>query len=198
MQIVVPDSYNPPAEYSKMAHAYIDGINLMMPCKFWSVQAVLAVVYWSFGKPSGYCDLSLTDKARFWCTRLLCLTIRWAPGFERIASFLLLLVIKLLPEMSANICPKTGAVANGKIKCPGSTKSDQATYDLAAADTTAFVLGVKSLACVLILLQIFYLVCLCGVLGVGLSWLPHVAWSIGVAAVEAMPHIYGFFEHCTY
>ena len=183
VQIVLPDSANPPAAYNKMAGAYIDGMNLMMPLfKVWTIKSVLAINYWAMGKPSGFGNLSFPDKLRFISIRILFLMLRWAPGFERISSFLLLLVFKLLPDMSSEpvTCPRTGAVARGSWSCPGS-KQGSKTAPETEASITGFVLGIKVLVFVMFVLQLMYLAIGSAAIGLGARGV----WELGVMAHTA-------------
>lgn len=161
-QVVLPDSHAPPPDFSPMAEAYIGGMNLVMPfgLKLWSVKAVIAVNYWCLGQPVG--KLSCADWLRFWLTRLLFLIIRWAPGFERIMSFILLLAFRLLPPPPATHCPCSGAPATSGAKCPVSAPQEEAS--------SAVSYGLKCVMAVAILLVAGYMGLLCSVLACVFAW----------------------------
>eukprot|EP00658_Telonema_sp_P-2_P065492 TRINITY_DN5471_c0_g1_i7.p1 TRINITY_DN5471_c0_g1~~TRINITY_DN5471_c0_g1_i7.p1 ORF type:complete len:163 (-),score=28.04 TRINITY_DN5471_c0_g1_i7:625-1113(-) len=126
-------------------------MNLLMPFKLWTIPAVLASNYWCMGKPVG--KLSVADWLRFGFMRTLFLIIRYAPGFERIMSFLLLLVMKILPPPSSStpICPRTGALAKSpSATCPSGSQPAEPSLDW------KFLLGIRLLVVFAMLLHLVY------------------------------------------
>ena len=88
-QVVVPDYDHPPADYNKMAQAYIDGINLTFGgAPILSVKSTVALDFWVMGKPVP--KMSVADNLRFYQMRLLLLAIGYFPGFERVGSHLMI------------------------------------------------------------------------------------------------------------
>jgi hypothetical protein len=88
-QVVVPDYNHPPADYNKMAEAYIDGINLGFGgAPILSVKSTVALDFWVMDKP--VFKMSVADNTRYYAMRLLLLAIGHFPGFELVGSNLMI------------------------------------------------------------------------------------------------------------
>jgi hypothetical protein len=83
-QVLMPDIAHPPADYTRIAAAYIDGLNLMfLGIPVMSVASTLAFTYWGLGHRVPWSGLSLADKCRYLFLRLVALMLVLLPPYRR-------------------------------------------------------------------------------------------------------------------
>lgn len=81
-QVLLPDIADPPADYARIAAAYIDGINMMfLGVPVMSVASTLAFTYWGLGHRVP--RLSLADRCRYLFMRLVALMMVLLPPYRR-------------------------------------------------------------------------------------------------------------------
>jgi len=81
-QVLLPDVADPPADYSRIATAYIDGMNMLfLGIPVLSVGSTLAFTYWGVGRSVP--RLTLADRCRYLLLRLVALMMVLLPPYRR-------------------------------------------------------------------------------------------------------------------
>jgi hypothetical protein len=81
-KVLLPDIHNPPPQYSQIADAYIDGINLCcLGVPVMSVASTLAFTYWGLGAPRP--RMGFPDQCRYMMLRMMVLMIGLMPPYRR-------------------------------------------------------------------------------------------------------------------
>eukprot|EP00930_Biecheleria_cincta_P000985 TRINITY_DN102164_c0_g1_i1.p1 TRINITY_DN102164_c0_g1~~TRINITY_DN102164_c0_g1_i1.p1 ORF type:complete len:442 (+),score=74.45 TRINITY_DN102164_c0_g1_i1:147-1472(+) len=125
-KVVLQDLAHPPPDYSPIASAYIDGLNLLtLGLPVFSVRSTLAFAYWALGLT--WVSLGFVDTCRFYFLRLLLLLVGWLPPWRRFLNRLLLRQARAsAQELDTSMaayqpsCPITGQqlVSQCKVSCP--------------------------------------------------------------------------------
>jgi len=112
--VVLQDLAHPPPDYSPIASAYIDGLNLLtLGLPVFSVRSTLALTYWALGLT--WVSLGFFDTCRFYFLRLLLLLVGWLPPWRRFLNRLLFRQARMsVRELNTSLaacqfsCPITG------------------------------------------------------------------------------------------